>query len=312
MHELRQHGLGEVQVLARPHPMNPLLGREVSHAELATLGNVHLYPPAGANPTDSESRQDYFDSLYYCSVVTGVNTSAFLEAAIVGRPVLTVRAPRYEETQKGMLHFHHLLTAGGGLLHDAETYDEHAAQLREALTAPHPDACVSERSLKFTEAFIRPHGLDEPATPRMVATIEGLPERQGGGSPGPTLTGRVLARAATGALERARRRTQRTKHRRDRKASRAANAAKARRAKVKAVKAKEAREKVANAARKEAKAEGAREKEVKAQARAAAAKARQDSRKAKEEARGGVKPPKVEAPDGEAPGRVRVKGPSAD
>jgi hypothetical protein len=214
MRELHAEGLGDIQVLARPHPQNPLRGPKPSQIELARIGNVKLYPPAGANPTDKESRQDYFDSLYYCSAVTGVNTSAFLESAILGRPVLTMLAPRYTDTQTGMLHFHHLLTAGGGLLHVATNYHQHAAQLRKVLAASQPDECVSERSVNFTRAFIRPYGLDEPGTERMVATIEGLPARSrsanqsagDGRTPAEQIAGRLLANSARLVVKRARHR----------------------------------------------------------------------------------------------------------
>jgi hypothetical protein len=290
MVELGGHGLADMQVLARPHPVNPLTGPAPSHAELAQVENVKLYPPAGANPTDEQSRKDYFDSLYYCSAVAGVNTSAFLEAAIVGRPVLTVLAPRYAAAQTGTLHFHHLLTAGGGLLHVAETYEEHAAQLREALAATHPDECVSERSLKFVETFIRPHGLDEPATPRMVELVEELPERKNGRAPGGSMFGALMARAARLAVKRARRKERRAKRARaaaaapvearpaetkpaevkqarrskpqrsralaagDRKAEARSAVSKAEKAKVKATKAKTAKAKAARAETAKAKA----------------------------------------------------------
>ena len=78
---------------------------------------------------------------------------------------------------EGTLHFQYLLSAGGGLVEVADTYDEHAARLAEALSASHPEGCVSERSTRFVEAFIRPYGVDQPATPRMVEMIESLPER---------------------------------------------------------------------------------------------------------------------------------------
>jgi hypothetical protein len=223
MDGLREHGLGDMQVLARPHPANPLVGDKPSHAALAAIENIKLYPPHGANPTDAESRQDYFDSMYYCSAVAGVNTSAFLEAAILGRPVYTVFAPRHSEVQHGMLHFHHLLTAGGGLLHTAETYEEHASMLRDALAAPHPEGCVSERSRNFTAAFIRPYGVDEPATPRMVSTIEELPQQPNreysgeNGGAGTRLAGVALAHAARQMLKVEKRRRRRLKHERDRR-----------------------------------------------------------------------------------------------
>jgi hypothetical protein len=208
--EIRRRGLQDVQILVRPHPVNPLKGRSPSQIELARLTGVHLYPPDGANPTDEESRNDYFDSLHFCSAVVGVNTSAFLEAAIHRRPVFSVRIPRYEDSMKGTLHFHHLLSAGGGLLQVADSYDEHAAQLAEALAAPHPEGCISERSTRFAEVFIRPYGLDEPATPRTVELIEALPDRLTGGQTsrgtpviGPLLV-RIMRRQHAKALSRSR------------------------------------------------------------------------------------------------------------
>ena len=144
--ELRDRDFAELQVLARPHPTNPLIGGRPSQLALAAIEDLHLYPPAGANPTDAESRSDYFDSVYWCSAAAGVNTSAFLESALLGRPVHTILSERYADTQKGTLHFHRLLSAGGGLLDVAADFDEHAAKLREALAQPHPEGCVSERS----------------------------------------------------------------------------------------------------------------------------------------------------------------------
>jgi hypothetical protein len=205
---LRDQGLDDLQVLARPHPVNPLIGAEPSKADLAALANVTIYPRAGANPTDEESRNDYFDSIYYSAAVAGVNTSAFLEAGLLGRPVVTMLAPRYDETQKGQVHFHHLLNAGGGLLYAADTYAEHAADIRRALAVRRPHERVDPRSARFTAAFIRPHGLDEPAAPRMVATIESLPERHRSASghrinATDRVLGALVARAARTAVEKA-------------------------------------------------------------------------------------------------------------
>ena len=214
--ELARNGLAEMQVLARPHPSNPLVGEGASQAELASLRSVVLYPPAGANPTNVESRRDYFDSLYHCSAVVGVNTSAFLESAIVGRPVFPVPSDRGRETQHGMLHYHHLLNAGGGLLHIAHSWAEHAVLLRDALAKPHPEGCVSERSRRFTEAFLRPYGLDEPATPRMLAAIEALADRASAKAPAPApvragIVGGAIARAARLAVRAGQDRHRKTK-----------------------------------------------------------------------------------------------------
>ena len=53
-------------------------------------GNAALY---GRNPLNPDAKADYFDSLYHSHAVVGLVTSAFLEAAIVGRPVHTLLLP---------------------------------------------------------------------------------------------------------------------------------------------------------------------------------------------------------------------------
>jgi hypothetical protein len=83
---LRAHAnplLREAGVLVRPHPERL---KEWAGISLEGYGNVAFH---GRNPIDQQTRDDYFDSLYHSGAVVGLVTSAFLEAAIVGRPVLT-------------------------------------------------------------------------------------------------------------------------------------------------------------------------------------------------------------------------------
>jgi hypothetical protein len=136
--------------------------------DLSAFGDVALY---GSNPLDAASREDYFESLYYSSAVIGLNTSAFLEAAIVGRPVHTILAPEFAENQHGTLHFHYLLTVGGGVLQTSTTFDEHHAHLGASLRRP-ADAPGSNR--RFVREFIRPHGLDTPATPVFCDAVDAV------------------------------------------------------------------------------------------------------------------------------------------
>ena len=68
------------------------------------------------------------------AAVVGLVTSAFLEAAIVGRPVLTFTLPEYRMHQDEMIHFRYLTTVAGGLLHDgAGPRQRTLAQLAEAV-----------------------------------------------------------------------------------------------------------------------------------------------------------------------------------
>jgi hypothetical protein len=160
--ELRDAG-----ILVRPHPQNSDQWKDV---DLSAAGAV-IWPRAGANPVDAGARADYFDSMYYSAAVVGVNTSALIESGIVGRPVYTVLSEEFGSTQEGTLHFRHLKTVNGGLLHVARNFDEHLAQIGEALTGR---GDVEHRSRQFVEAFVRPGGLDRPAAQNFADAVEHL------------------------------------------------------------------------------------------------------------------------------------------
>jgi len=190
----------EAGVLVRPHPQNADQWRDV---DFGASDNVAVWPRSGAAPADAVTRNEYFDSIYHSVAVVGVNTTAQIESAIVGRRVFTVLAPEFRNTQEGTLHFRHLREVNGGLVHVARDLDEHVTQLEKAV---HETAANDERCRRFVEAFVRPHGVDQAATPRLVDALEGLAGRPIPASSGssfwlPVLR-RPLARRAA-ALERA-------------------------------------------------------------------------------------------------------------
>jgi hypothetical protein len=152
-------------VLVRPHPERV---REWSGVTLDGFDNVVVH---GRTPIDSDAKADYFDSLYYTSAVVGLCTSVFLEAAIVGRPVLTMLLPAYRMHQDDMTHFRYLLNVEGGVLVTAHDIPSHLEQLAAALK----DADGRDgRNRRFVTAFIRPRGLDVSATPVFVEAVEEL------------------------------------------------------------------------------------------------------------------------------------------
>jgi hypothetical protein len=158
----------DVNVLVRPHPYN---GHAWLPDPLAGTAGVSMFPKGSYNPIDPDSRADFFDSLYHCSAVVGINTSAMIEAAIVGRPVCSILAEEFAGTQEGTIHFHHLLPENGGCVRIASTLDEHIHQLTGRLRDPEASRAEAER---FVAHFIRPHGLDRPATPLFADAIERL------------------------------------------------------------------------------------------------------------------------------------------
>jgi len=157
--------LEEASVLIRPHPSH---AAEWQGLDWSALGPVAI---SGENPVDERSRANYFDALYHSAVVVGLNTSAFIEAGIVGREVLALLDRRFYDAQEGTPHFRYLLQIGGGLLRTARERDAHLAQLAAAIRRAPPE---DHPHREFLELFVRPRGLDHPATPDFVAAVEEL------------------------------------------------------------------------------------------------------------------------------------------
>jgi hypothetical protein len=166
--ELRASGLeplASIPVLVRPHPARL---KEWEDVDLSSERDVAVW---GRNPIDPDAKAGYYNSLYHSAAVVGVNTSAFLEAAIVGRPVFTTLLPEHHENQEGTIHFHYLLKVGEGLLHTSGTLSEHFSQVNASLAGGERN---SLRSRRFVEAFIRPFGLGVAATPIFIREVERL------------------------------------------------------------------------------------------------------------------------------------------
>ena len=144
---VRIRRLADVGILVRPHPFNSTHWRD---ADFGDLPNVAIYPH-WANPVNESDRQDYFDSLYHSEAVVGVNTTAMIEAAIVGRTVHSVLADEFQDTQ------------GGAALPVSAVRErripacrrqsvEHAAQVAETLA----DAGDRSRGLRPVRASVHP------------------------------------------------------------------------------------------------------------------------------------------------------------
>lgn len=188
-------------VLIRPHPAN---SRQWRAFDAADFHNVAVWPPVGTDPNAPDFRRDYLESLWYCAGVIGVNTSAELEAAIIGRPVFTVCAPEFAHAQEGTLHFQHVARSSGGFVQVASTLEEHVGQLAAIARGSGQGAMNRE----FVRSFLRPHGLEVEATAvfrRAIEDLAGLPRPAGSlpprwtGAVGPPVF--VLARMARALAE---------------------------------------------------------------------------------------------------------------
>ena len=172
--------LREANVIIRPHPKREDHWDDV---DLTQWGRVVVHPSQGRLPNNDESKAVFFDSLYHSEVIIGLNTSAMIEAGIVGRPVMTVLDPDYRAGQIEMQHFQYLLNVAGGLLIAGRDYAEHMQQLAALFEDPEQGR---RRAREFTSAFVRPLGLGLPAAPifaeiiaEVAARSSGRPHRSG-------------------------------------------------------------------------------------------------------------------------------------
>jgi len=149
-------------VLVRPHPAH---GKQWRNEQLSGDPNVSLWSEKETMNAD----QGLYDSLHHAAAVVGLNTSAMIEAGILGKPVHTIVSKDFAGGQEQTLHFGYLRAQNGGLLHEAHGFEEHLQQIGASLRA---DGASREQSTRFIDRFVRPRGRAAAVTPVMVEEIE--------------------------------------------------------------------------------------------------------------------------------------------
>lgn len=166
-HEAVQARFPGLGVLVRPHP-----GNADAWAPVSLPGNAAVRPRARTPlPMSEPDELLYLHSLRHAAAVVGLNTSAEIEALVQRRPVLTVTPPELAETQAAPPHFRYLLEGHGGCVRRASSLDEHVEQLAAVLAGPESFRPAIDA---FLRGFVRPGGLDVPATPVLVDELERL------------------------------------------------------------------------------------------------------------------------------------------
>jgi hypothetical protein len=167
-------------LVVRPHPDLPL-----SHERWITGPRTFRWP--GVDDLQLQSAvlfgdertvmltSDYwgarvlFECLQHCQAVIGLNTSAEIEAGIVGRPVYTIlTSQEYADGQQSTLHFHYLMEEQGGFVRSAASLEAHVEQLARELANPTPSDAVRRR----VERFVRPAGWERSATEVTADALE--------------------------------------------------------------------------------------------------------------------------------------------
>ncbi|MBI5578629.1 MAG: hypothetical protein HY895_05695 [Deltaproteobacteria bacterium] len=146
--------LKDCHVIVRPHPFNHVAWRDFHEPGVA------VFPKFGGWIVKETDRDDYFNSLFYCSAVVGINTSAMIEAAIVGARTFTLCTDEFVGTQDGTVHFHYLTERG--IVECHQSFDNHFKAIAEALESV--TAAGHRMPLSGVVDFVRPFGSEQPCT----------------------------------------------------------------------------------------------------------------------------------------------------
>jgi hypothetical protein len=152
--------LREANVLIRPHPGD---AHEPRWAEWSPPG-----PRAARSTRSGKADQTLFDELFHADVVVGLNTSAQIEASILGKPVYTFSAGAAAAGQEGSLHFYYLLEDQGGIIRYADSLPDHVRQLENGLAGEVDRTAIRS----FCERIVRPRGLAQPVVPILADEVE--------------------------------------------------------------------------------------------------------------------------------------------
>lgn len=178
-------------LVVRPHPTNTEPWLDFEHP------GIVLHPRLGDQADSPESWQAYFNQLTHASCVFGLNTTAFLEAVVVGKPCLTIVADEFWATQGRTGHFRHLLK--GAFMEVSRDVAEVATRVSRILGGADE---LAEGRREFARWFLRPCGLELPVSPIVADVIErSALARTGEAAPGrhvPLVPGMTLSSEGIG------------------------------------------------------------------------------------------------------------------
>lgn len=139
--------LREIQIILRPHPFK-------NSFEGFSLSRVKVIPEGNAWPDNIKASNLYFNSLYYSFAVVGVNTSGFIDAAILDRPIIGLLTEKYRRTQTETEHFRQLVKNNVCDLVSLQNISQSISAILGG-----KDKHKKDRE-KFVENFIRPLGIN--------------------------------------------------------------------------------------------------------------------------------------------------------
>lgn len=136
--------LQNLQILVRPHSSNQENLKKLEGLPIVFTDSEYIGVPF------SEARQvNMFNTLYHCAVTISINTSAIIDAILIGKSCISIKTDKYQDTHLGSAHFRNLLDYNAVLL--VENIDECLSAIHDYLTGKDK---IAEQRNKFVLEFI--------------------------------------------------------------------------------------------------------------------------------------------------------------
>lgn len=173
--------LRECNVMIRPHPDVPLVGPDTPGFKVKLA--IDGIPLSARRPfqderavvvgTSGRTPQGLFECLWHSDAVVGLNTSAEIEAGLLGKSVFSVLAGSAADGQATTLHFHYLLTSDGGFVEVADSLEAHTSQLAGFLEiSPDERRTIRRAVIRRAMNFVRPLGVASSVSTLLADAIE--------------------------------------------------------------------------------------------------------------------------------------------
>lgn len=149
----------EMGVMIRPHPIYAMKNQSLPDGYHHLHGdNIAIWPDQRHILDDFKSNTyaDFVWAVAHSAAVVCINTTAMLEAMMLGKPGFAIVTPEYAQTQRDCMHFQNLIEGEAiGCVDDFAAF----ADKLDTLLNHDEDERLQSRP-RFIEAFTRPNGAD--------------------------------------------------------------------------------------------------------------------------------------------------------
>lgn len=136
--------LQQVQLLVRPHSSSQEHLKKLADLPIILTDSAYI-----GVPFSKERQSNMFNTFMHCAVTVSINTSAIIDALLVGKSCISIETEQYHDTHIGSAHFKNLLDYQAVIL--VNTMEECLYNIRRHLLGEDP---LMQQRERFYKEFI--------------------------------------------------------------------------------------------------------------------------------------------------------------